>query len=251
MDAYGEKPESLDRFWDPKLETLGELLDQLSEDGAMDLEELDGFFTALHCCPQLVPPAEYLSEVLGNGAFAETDEFFSTPEAAKLLFGLLIEHWNAVGDAFRTQDFFIPLLLEDDDGKALGNNWAIGFMRGVDMREESWNEILGDDSKCAWFYPILTLADENLVDDEPAPEALPAPDKVPVTDEEREQLLLEISADVTEMYRYFAPHRKLNASVAAEQNDPFHAKRKIGRNDPCYCGSGEKYKKCCGAIKVN
>jgi uncharacterized protein YecA (UPF0149 family) len=22
---------------------------------------------------------------------------------------------------------------------------------------------------------------------------------------------------------------------------------KIGRNDPCTCGSGKKYKKCCGA----
>ncbi|MXS54099.1 hypothetical protein GTI81_15525, partial [Enterococcus faecalis] len=22
-------------------------------------------------------------------------------------------------------------------------------------------------------------------------------------------------------------------------------KKKIGRNDPCYCGSGKKYKKCC------
>ena len=22
---------------------------------------------------------------------------------------------------------------------------------------------------------------------------------------------------------------------------------KIGRNDPCPCGSGKKYKKCCGA----
>ncbi len=22
---------------------------------------------------------------------------------------------------------------------------------------------------------------------------------------------------------------------------------KIGRNDPCYCGSGKKYKKCCWA----
>ena len=22
--------------------------------------------------------------------------------------------------------------------------------------------------------------------------------------------------------------------------------RKIGRNDPCYCGSGRKYKHCCG-----
>ncbi len=23
---------------------------------------------------------------------------------------------------------------------------------------------------------------------------------------------------------------------------------KIGRNDPCPCGSGEKYKKCCGSL---
>lgn len=23
---------------------------------------------------------------------------------------------------------------------------------------------------------------------------------------------------------------------------------KIGRNDPCSCGSGRKYKKCCGAV---
>jgi len=22
---------------------------------------------------------------------------------------------------------------------------------------------------------------------------------------------------------------------------------RIGRNDPCHCGSGKKYKKCCGA----
>ena len=24
------------------------------------------------------------------------------------------------------------------------------------------------------------------------------------------------------------------------------SKQKIGRNDPCYCGSGKKFKKCCG-----
>jgi len=23
-------------------------------------------------------------------------------------------------------------------------------------------------------------------------------------------------------------------------------RRKVGRNDPCPCGSGRKYKKCCG-----
>ncbi len=31
------------------------------------------------------------------------------------------------------------------------------------------------------------------------------------------------------------------------QNTPFHAQEKIGRNDPCPCGSGKKYKKCHGA----
>ncbi len=31
--------------------------------------------------------------------------------------------------------------------------------------------------------------------------------------------------------------------VRAEEPNP--QKRKIGRNDPCPCGSGKKYKKCC------
>ena len=28
--------------------------------------------------------------------------------------------------------------------------------------------------------------------------------------------------------------------------EPMHAEKKTGRNDPCPCGSGKKYKKCCG-----
>lgn len=36
----------------------------------------------------------------------------------------------------------------------------------------------------------------------------------------------------------------------AQHDDPDHTptfpKRKAGRNDPCPCGSGKKYKKCCG-----
>jgi SWIM/SEC-C metal-binding protein len=27
---------------------------------------------------------------------------------------------------------------------------------------------------------------------------------------------------------------------------PMEAETKVGRNDPCPCGSGKKYKKCCG-----
>ena len=30
---------------------------------------------------------------------------------------------------------------------------------------------------------------------------------------------------------------------------PIHSDAAPGRNDPCPCGSGKKYKKCCGAAK--
>ncbi|MBI5577109.1 MAG: preprotein translocase subunit SecA [Deltaproteobacteria bacterium] len=33
----------------------------------------------------------------------------------------------------------------------------------------------------------------------------------------------------------------------AGQTTQRHVKKKVGRNDPCPCGSGKKYKKCCGA----
>jgi predicted aspartyl protease len=35
----------------------------------------------------------------------------------------------------------------------------------------------------------------------------------------------------------------------AQKNEPIRLAEKIGRNDPCPCGSGKKYKKCCGANK--
>ena len=30
------------------------------------------------------------------------------------------------------------------------------------------------------------------------------------------------------------------------KKEPIRKDKKIGRNDPCPCGSGKKYKKCCG-----
>lgn len=36
------------------------------------------------------------------------------------------------------------------------------------------------------------------------------------------------------------------AGGEAEPKRPVHAEKRIGRNDPCPCGSGKKYKKCCG-----
>ena len=40
--------------------------------------------------------------------------------------------------------------------------------------------------------------------------------------------------------------RRLSGGGAPASKTPVHAKKKVGRNDPCPCGSGKKYKNCCG-----
>jgi len=39
---------------------------------------------------------------------------------------------------------------------------------------------------------------------------------------------------------YFAPPRRIRGKFVKVRTEP-----KIGRNEPCPCGSGKKYKKCC------
>jgi uncharacterized protein YecA (UPF0149 family) len=34
--------------------------------------------------------------------------------------------------------------------------------------------------------------------------------------------------------------------VPACVTEPYYASSNVGRNDPCPCGSGKKFKKCCG-----
>jgi uncharacterized protein len=55
------------------------------------------------------------------------------------------------------------------------------------------------------------------------------------------KLALEIEANLPAIHRYWVPRRK-PAVETVKREDP-----KVGRNDDCPCGSGKKFKKCCGA----
>jgi uncharacterized protein YecA (UPF0149 family) len=43
------------------------------------------------------------------------------------------------------------------------------------------------------------------------------------------------------------PARSLRSAAASAPALAPAMKAKVGRNDPCPCGSGKKYKKCCGS----
>jgi uncharacterized protein len=148
---------------------------------------------------------------------------------------------TASGRKLEEDDVFTPLLFEDDEGTARGNDWARGFMRGTHLHHESWKELIADEKHGGPLVPILALAYERDLD----PEMRPYKDHI--NPELRDKLILGFSAAVPAIYRYFAPlRRRMAAGRGAEGTAYRQAEQKIGRNDPCRCGSGKKYKHCCG-----
>jgi uncharacterized protein len=216
---------------DAGFDRLGEFLEKCIGGRAMNLEELDGFFTALLTGPDLVMPSEYLPEVFG-GEISETCNFASLAEVNEIL-GLIMQHWNAVSAALRKGQGFLPVLLKDEDGTYKGNDWARGFMRGVDLRKGSWIEFFQEEDRVAYILPMLILVHEHDEDPESRPGA--------ITPEKRDKLIGTLIAGVMGAYRYFRAHARSGPVVPRQRSVV-----KIGRNELCPCGSGKKYKRCCG-----
>lgn len=201
-------------------------------------EEIDGFFAALICSPETAKPSAYLPEIWG-GEMAD-DEAFADRQELQDFLSLLMRHWNSIVHVLDEEDVFIPLLFGDEEGAACGNDWARGFMRGVEFHHAAWEELFVDELYGP-LVPILALAYEH----DPDPEMRPYKDNIDA--ERREKLIIGVAAGVTAIYRYFAPERRRIAAELGAGRTPNHRlESKIGRNDPCPCGSGKKYKHCCG-----
>jgi uncharacterized protein len=224
---------------DAELDRLGDFLKSSKGGNAMNLEELDGFFAALIAGPETVMSIEYYSEVFG-GEMSDACEFGSLDEANEIL-GLMMRHWNTIAGALFKGEAYVPLLLEDEDGAAHGNDWARGFMRGMHMRHDGWAELMDDEEHGGCLVPMVMLCHEHDEDPEMRPE--------PISPEKRVEVIAHMAAGLLGAYQYFRAQREADLSVHVPE-----ARRnpsKVGRNDPCPCGSGKKYKKCCGSATVN
>jgi uncharacterized protein len=231
---------SLERaLTEAELDRLAEFLRKSKGGQAMNIEEVDGLFAALIAGPEVVPPSEYLPEVFG-GDMSDTCEFAGLDEANDIL-GLILRHWNGIAATLHKGDVHLPILLEDDNGVCQGSDWSRGFMRGVDMRRAAWAELFTDEEQCGWMLPVLMLYHEHDED----PELRPGP----IGPEKRGEIIVQMAAGIVRAYRYFRPHRQRVASAYAFE--PQRSPGKIGRNDQCPCGSGKKYKRCCGGATIN
>jgi uncharacterized protein len=231
------KPEPLT---DAEIDRLGDFLRSCTGGKAMNVEQLDGFFAALIAGPETVMPSEYYREVFG-GEMSDACEFSSLEEANEIL-GLIMRHWNTIAGTLFKGEVYVPLLLEDEGGTAHGNDWARGFMRGTHMRHDGWAELLDDEEHGGWLIPMMMLCHEHDEDPKMRPE--------PITPEKREEVIVHMAAGLVRAYRYFREHQEAYAGSASAPESG-RTTSKVGRNDPCPCGSGKKYKKCCGGAIVN
>jgi uncharacterized protein len=207
---------------------------------AMNLEALDGYFSALICGPEPLSPSEYLPEIWG-GDFA-----FESEAQMNEIAGLSSRHWNTIAtgleSTLKLRKAHLPIILTASDGTSYGNDWALGFMRGVRMRSEGWRELMQSEEDGGSIIIIMAFAHEN----DPDPKM--RPDEA-FTTARRKDLLVEMITSLARIYRYFAPHRRLFAAGSRAQAQK-RSVPKLGRNDPCHCGSGRKFKVCCAGIQT-
>ena len=234
---------------------LDALLDQTGDDNAMVVEEVDGFLAALACVPDPIDEDALLAQVLGAEPFDEEASAADRASRASLLethaeiAALLRRHAARVVATLDAAEFG-PVLAYDEDGNADGIAWAVGFLRGVELHPDSWDALLDEkdfgDALDAMGSLAATIGDEEEDEEAESEDGARAADGL--SSAERDALIDRMIGDVADIHEFFRPYREAGTTPAAMHVETVRRSGpKIGRNDPCPCGSGRKYKNCCGA----
>jgi uncharacterized protein len=231
------EPVTLRRLTEEDLRELDDLLERFPE--SCSLEELDGLFCALAISPETTPPTEWLPIVVGV-----PEDQWGDKEASDRMVALLMRHWNMVSLGFR-EDWsnvsadegadlmYFPLLDDpEESGHPLAEGWARGFRDGMDWLADSYWDEIEQDEECTTVLDLIAALDTG----EKQPGKL-------LTDEERDELISPLAASLQYIFAFW--RRWLRITNASRE--PIRAEDGPGRNDQCPCGSGKKFKKCCGA----
>lgn len=179
---------------DVKLSRLAKLLAARASAGAMPLEEVDGFFAALIAGPVRTSPHEHWRAVLGADMNTLPGE---VREQLDEMLDLLLHHWNAIEDTLAQGLLLGPLLEEDETGAVRGHAWARGFLRGMHMHRERWQELIEDKTRSAALEPMLALAQDSAT----GANAQPAANE----QARRADLLTDATLALAFLHRHFRP----------------------------------------------
>ncbi len=163
----------------------------------------------------------------------ESPEFANNAQATAILDAVVGRYNEIARSLAKIPPEVDPIFWNTDGGLVIAGDWAEGFLDAMDLRSRAWAEMIEDEEDGRPLVPILGLAGSE--------------NESPVLAGGSEKLA-KLRADATDMIpscivkidAYWKARRRPGATTELRV-------RKPGRNDSCSCGSGRKYKRCCGA----
>ena len=229
------------------VEALDALLAAIPDDrDPMDVAVLDGYLAGVLLQPDPIPPSSWLPLVFDadgrEGALPD-------PETARRATELIMRRYNELAACIAAREPFDPIVFEatDDAGVPLAGRagiaalapWAAGFVVALDTfpaldeacdRDGDLDALIAAIARYVELHPEATDDERGVYADAQA-----------VFDHERPLANLDDALDdVVDAVLDIADISRPNRPVT-------RAAPKVGRNDPCPCGSGRKYKACHGS----
>ena len=207
-------------------------------DEAMLLSELDGYLTAVAIAPNMIMPSEWLSEIWGGG-----DPMFADEKEANTILGAIMGHYNSILRTLAVDAMsFAPIFATEADGSPFVDLWAEGFMRGVRLRPKDWMPLFEDK-----LAPLITAIGALCANPDGTYPIEMAEERRDLLRTQAPTLFPGCVAGIREYWQGRGLGPRAAPPSRANAGAPRAPIAKIGRNAPCSCGSGKKYKRCCGA----
>ena len=211
------------------------LLNEVEPDEAMTIDILDGYLHAIAIAPTTVHPKQWLPKVWGTGTFMPP---MDSIDQLNHVLGLVMRHFNGIIAGLQSEPREISPVWATREyrGKEYdeAEGWAYGFVEGMRLCWDDWKPLLDTPERQAWFRPVALLGEDDFCADQ---------DELTKTPARRAKIAQQIPEAVLAMHAYWLPLRQ----AVYEREVAKAMQPKVGRNDPCPCGSGKKFKKCCGA----
>ena len=214
---------------------------------SLDVVMLDGFLVGVLLQPEPVPQSAWLPYVFDSEGRPQAVPA-DGPQQARLT-RLIERHYDYLAACINAREPFDPIVYpaEDDKGRPLTGKagiealapWAAGFMSALNAFPRLL-DTYGDSGELAESL-VGVMRHLPADPEEPADEARRfAEDKQRI---ERDMPLHDLDDAIEHLIECVLDA----ADISRPRRPVARAAPKVGRNEPCPCGSGKKYKQCHGA----
>jgi uncharacterized protein len=206
--------------------------------------QLAGFLFSMANAPDMIPPSEWIPMVFnGEEARYETrDEAEQVSLAMMALYNHCCQERTDGSIRLPPGCEIRPMPVDNLDAAAPLSQWAQGFSMGYDYLHELWNEFLPDelDEEMGALLMALTFF--------ASPKLAKAYHEEGTRERSFEQLagtVVSLFPDALREYAHLGRSIYQARLEAGDLKAESFFPPKVGRNDPCPCGSGKKFKRCC------